>query len=59
MATRVIDRAVQLFGGMGLSKEMPLEYMLRTVRVLRIVEGPSEIHRWMIARELLRDGRPA
>lgn len=58
MATRVIDRAIQMFGGMGLSKELPLEFMARTVRVLRIVEGPSEVHRWMIARELLRSGRP-
>ncbi|WP_349237817.1 acyl-CoA dehydrogenase family protein [Xanthobacter autotrophicus] len=58
MATRVIDRAIQLFGGMGVSKELPLEFMAREVRVLRIVEGPSEIHRWLIARELLRGGRP-
>lgn len=58
MATRVIDRAMQAFGGMGLCKELPLEYMSREVRVLRIVEGPSEIHRWLIARELLRGGRP-
>ncbi len=59
MATRVIDRAIQMFGGMGLSKELPLEFMAREIRVLRIVEGPSEVHRWMIARELLRDGRPS
>jgi len=58
MVSRVIDRAVQLFGGMGLSKELPLEYMLRVVRVLRIVEGASEIHRFTIARDLLRNGRP-
>jgi alkylation response protein AidB-like acyl-CoA dehydrogenase len=58
MATRVIDRAMQAFGGMGLCKELPLEYMSREVRVLRVVEGPSEIHRWLIARELLRGGRP-
>jgi (R)-benzylsuccinyl-CoA dehydrogenase len=58
MATRVVDRAIQLFGAMGLSKELPLEFMARELRVLRIVEGPSEVHRWMIARELLRSGRP-
>lgn len=58
MATRVIDRAMQLFGGMGLSKELPLEFMYREVRVLRVVEGPTEIHRWLIARDLLRTGRP-
>lgn len=58
MATRVVDRAIQLHGGMGLSKEMPLEYMSRILRVFRIVEGASEIHRWTIARDLLRNGRP-
>ena len=55
---RVVDRAIQLFGGMGLSKELPLEYIARMCRVLRIVEGPSEVHRWVIARDLLRNGLP-
>ena len=58
MVSRVIDRAIQLFGGMGVSKELPLEYMYRVVRAYRIVEGPSEVHRWTIARELLRNGLP-
>lgn len=55
---RVVDRAIQLFGGMGLSKELPLEYIARMSRVLRIVEGPSEVHRWVIARDLLKNGLP-
>ena len=38
---------------MGVSKELPLEYIYRLVRVYRIVEGPSEIHRSIIARDLL------
>ena len=58
MIGRVVDRAIQLFGGMGVSKELPLEYISRMVRVLRIVEGPSEVHRWVIARDLLRNGMP-
>lgn len=58
MIARVADRAIQLFGGMGLSKELPLEYISRMVRVLRIVEGPSEVHRWVIARDLLKNGLP-
>lgn len=58
MVTRVVDRAIQMHGGMGLSKEMPLEYMARLVRIYRIVEGASEVHRWHIARDLLRSGRP-
>jgi (R)-benzylsuccinyl-CoA dehydrogenase len=59
MITRVVDRAIQLFGGMGVSKELPLEYISRMCRVMRIVEGPSEVHRWVVARELLRNGLPA
>ncbi|AWB32708.1 acyl-CoA dehydrogenase family protein [Orrella marina] len=58
MITRVVDRAIQLFGGMGVSKGLPLEYISRMCRVMRIVEGPSEVHRWVIARELLRNGLP-
>jgi (R)-benzylsuccinyl-CoA dehydrogenase len=59
MIGRVVDRAIQTFGGMGLSKELPLEYIARMARVLRIVEGPSEVHRWVIARDLLKNGLPA
>jgi (R)-benzylsuccinyl-CoA dehydrogenase len=58
MIQRVVDRAIQLFGGMGLSKELPLEYIARMSRVYRIVEGPSEVHRWVIARDLLKHGVP-
>jgi (R)-benzylsuccinyl-CoA dehydrogenase len=50
---------MQLFGGMGMSKDMPLEYMARACRSWRIYEGPSEVHRWFIARDLLRNGMPA
>jgi (R)-benzylsuccinyl-CoA dehydrogenase len=59
MIGRVVDRAIQLFGGMGVSKDLPLEYIARACRVLRIFEGPSEVHRWFIARDLLRHGLPA
>jgi (R)-benzylsuccinyl-CoA dehydrogenase len=59
MIQRVADRAIQLFGGMGLSKELPLEYISRLCRVYRIVEGPSEVHRWVVARDLLKNGLPA
>jgi (R)-benzylsuccinyl-CoA dehydrogenase len=54
----VVDRAMQLFGGMGMSKELPLEYIARVVRIYRIVEGPSEVHRWVVARDLLKNGLP-
>ena len=58
MLTSVVDRAIQLHGGVGLSKELGLEYVARMVRIFRILEGPSEIHRWTIARQLLREGKP-
>jgi acyl-CoA dehydrogenase len=53
MGFRVIDRAIQILGGMGLAKELNLEHWFRDLRTMRIVEGPSEIHRYLIARELL------
>ena len=55
MATRVADRAMQIHGGMGMSKEMPLEFIYRRLRPMRIFEGPTEVHRWVIARKLLRE----
>ena len=58
MLTRVADRAMQLYGGMGLTKELGIEYVARMVRIWRVVEGPSEIHRWSIARQLLKDNKP-
>jgi acyl-CoA dehydrogenase len=54
MAARVTDRALQIFGGMGLMTELPLERMWRDVRVDRIWDGTSEIQRHIIAREMLR-----
>ena len=59
MIARVSDRAIQLLGGMGVSKDLPLEYIARACRVFRIFEGPSEVHRWFIARDLLRNGMPS
>lgn len=51
---RVIDNAVQIHGGYGVSKEFPLERWYREARVRRIGEGPSEVHRMVIARALFR-----
>ncbi len=53
MLTEIADRAIQLHGGVGLSKELGIEYVYRMVRVWRIVEGPSEIHRMSLAKRLL------
>lgn len=54
MLGRVVDRAVQIHGGYGVSKELPLERWYREARIRRIGEGPSEVHRMVIARNLLR-----
>ena len=54
-ASKAVDNALQIHGGMGYMREHPLERIYRRVRVLRIVEGTSEIQRWIIARGLLRD----
>lgn len=58
MLTRIADRAIQLHGGLGLARETGIEYVARMVRVWRILEGPSEIHRVSIARTILKNGRP-
>ncbi|MCZ4314825.1 acyl-CoA dehydrogenase family protein [Comamonadaceae bacterium G21597-S1] len=53
-AFRVVDRCVQILGGLGLAKEMPLERWFRDLRVKLLGEGASEIQRMVIARQLLR-----
>ena len=53
---RVVDRAVQLFGGMGFCKELPIERYYRDARIYRIFDGTSEIHRTVIAKSVLRKG---
>lgn len=57
MLSQVVDRAIQLHGGMGLARETGLEYVARMVRMWRIIEGPSEIHRVSIAKTLLKNGK--
>jgi acyl-CoA dehydrogenase len=56
MQGRVVDRAIQIFGGMGFSKDLPLERMYRDARVTRIYDGTSEIHRMLIARSTIKNG---
>jgi acyl-CoA dehydrogenase len=54
MAWEVVDKAMQTFGAMGMTKETPLQLMASQVRNMRIYDGPSEVHRWVVARKLLR-----
>jgi acyl-CoA dehydrogenase len=51
---RVVDRAVQIFGGMGFCKDLPIERYYRDARIYRIFDGASEIHRFTLARSALR-----
>jgi acyl-CoA dehydrogenase len=51
----VIDRALQAHGSLGYSSDMPLEGMLRYARAARIYDGPDEVHRESVARQVLRD----
>ena len=53
---KVVDRAVQIFGGMGFCKDLPIERYYRDARIYRIFDGASEIHRHTIARNALRGG---
>ncbi len=53
---RVVDRAVQVFGGMGFTKELPIERYYRDARVYRIFDGTSEIHRTVVARNVMKYG---
>ena len=55
MVGRVTDNAIQIFGGMAMTKDLPLERFWRDARVERIWEGTSEIHRDIISKDVLRE----
>ena len=59
VAGRVVDRCIQILGGMGVAQEMPLERWYRELRIKRIGEGPSEVHRMVISRDILGGRRAA
>jgi acyl-CoA dehydrogenase len=56
MVFRVADATLQMFGGSGYAKSLPVERIWREVRVVRILDGTSEIMRKIIAREVLGQG---
>jgi acyl-CoA dehydrogenase len=54
---RVVDRAIQVHGALGVSSETPLEGMYRGARTLRLADGPDEVHRILIAKNVLKKYR--
>jgi acyl-CoA dehydrogenase len=57
MAYEVVDHAMQNFGAMGMTKELPLQLMSARLRTMRIYDGPTEVHKWVVARNLMGTGR--
>jgi acyl-CoA dehydrogenase len=53
---KVADRCVQILGGMGISDETVVEWIFRDMRAFRIYDGPTEVHKFSIARQLLKSG---
>jgi acyl-CoA dehydrogenase len=56
LASKVVDRAMQIHGGLGVAKDLPLERWFREMRIRRIGEGPSEVQKHVIARDILGAG---
>ncbi|MFM8736670.1 MAG: acyl-CoA dehydrogenase family protein, partial [Betaproteobacteria bacterium] len=53
---RIVDRCVQILGGQGVTGETIVERIWRDVRPFRIYDGPSEVHRWSLAKKLMAAG---
>ncbi|HPI49493.1 MAG TPA: acyl-CoA dehydrogenase family protein [Hyphomonadaceae bacterium] len=53
MSYEVLDHAMQMYGAMGMTKELPLALMQAQMRTMRIYDGPTEVHKWVVARNLL------
>ncbi|HEY6548624.1 MAG TPA: acyl-CoA dehydrogenase family protein, partial [Vicinamibacteria bacterium] len=50
----VLDRAIQVHGGLGVTDDTPLSFMWRQARSARIYDGPDEVHKLVVARALLK-----
>jgi acyl-CoA dehydrogenase len=55
MVSRVVDRSIQVHGGLGLMRELPLEWWYRQVRSIRITEGTPEVLRWRLAEHIIKN----
>ena len=53
---KVVDRSMQIHGGLGVAKDLPLERWYREMRIRRIGEGPSEVQKHVIARDIIGAG---
>jgi acyl-CoA dehydrogenase len=56
---RVADRCVQVMGGTGVSGDTIVEQVFREIRAFRIYDGPTEVHKWSLAKKIKREARPA
>ena len=56
---RVADRSVQVMGGSGVSGDTIVEQMFREIRAFRIYDGPTEVHKWSLAKKIKRDWKAA
>ncbi|MBW7877842.1 MAG: acyl-CoA dehydrogenase, partial [Anaerolineae bacterium] len=56
---RVLDRAIQICGGLGISRDLPLARWYESARAFRIYDGASEVHRMVVARRILKTYRKA
>lgn len=54
---KVTDRCVQVLGGIGISDETPVEMIFRDMRAFRLYDGPTEVHKYAIGRQVLRTPR--
>ena len=51
---RVADRCVQILGGTGVSRDTVVEQVFREIRAFRIYDGPTEVHKWSLAKKIKR-----
>ena len=56
---RVADRCVQVMGGNGVSGDTIVEQAFREIRAFRIYDGPTEVHKWSLAKKIKRDWKAA
>ncbi|WP_280220052.1 acyl-CoA dehydrogenase family protein [Nocardia neocaledoniensis] len=56
---RIVDRSMQMCGGLGVAADLPLARLYREVRPFRIYDGPSEVHRWAIAKRVVSASKRA